>query len=318
MFKKLNTKTLIILLIALGGIVLANKFYFSKKSESTFRTEFVKIDTGLVNKIIIYPKAEQGKEIKIDKANSGWEVEKEKIKAPADTNAIKGLLASFAEMKSIALAGEDKSSWKDLQVDDSAGTRLKIFTTDNKTYDMVVGKFGYNQQTRNGTTCIRHADEEAVYTVEGFLAYMVNQGFNAWRKKTFISGNKDSWTSINFLYPADSSFTLIKQGAAWTIGGVPTDSAKTEQYLMQVTNMQSAGFADNYLHGPPAVYSLSINGNNIPAPINVQAFPADSTQKYILHSSQNPDAYFSEAQSNIVGRLFVGKQSFLAVTENKK
>ncbi|MCI0611978.1 DUF4340 domain-containing protein, partial [bacterium] len=178
MFKKLNAKTLIILLVILGAIVLINQLYLSKKSESTFRAEFVKIDTGLVNKILVYPRAEQGKEIKMTKTGSGWEVEKEKMKAVADTNAIRGLLATFAEMKSISLAGEDKSSWKDLQVTDSAGTRIKILTTDNQMYDMVVGKFGYNQQTRNGITYIRHADEEAVYTVEGFLSFSVNQGFN--------------------------------------------------------------------------------------------------------------------------------------------
>ena len=311
MFKKLNTKTLIIALVVLGAIVLVNKLYLSKKSESTFRAEFVKIDTGLVNKILIYPRAEQGKEIKLSKNGSVWEVEKEKKKVPADTNAIHGLLASFAEMKSISLAGEDKSSWKDLQVTDSAGTRIKIFTSDNQTYDMVVGKFGYNQQTRSGISYIRHADEEPVYAVDGFLSFSINQGFNTWRNKSFIHGNKDNWTSLTFSYP-DSSFTLTKQGASWTIDGTPTDSAKTEQYLAQVANMQSAGFVDNYLPGPPAVYSLTINGNNIPAPITAQAFPADSTQKFILHSSQNPDAYFSEAQSSIVSRLFKGKQSFFA------
>lgn len=316
MFKKLNTKTLIIALVVLGAIVLINKLYLSKKSESTFRAEFVKIDTSLVNKILIYPRAEQGKEIKISKNGSAWEVEKEKMKVPADTNAIHGLLASFAEMKSIALAGEDKSAWKDFQVTDSAGTRIKIFTTDNQTYDMVIGKFGYNQQTQSGITYIRHADEEAVYTVSGFLSFSVNQGFNTWRRKTFLSGNKDNWTSLTFSYPADSSFTLTKQGASWAIDGMATDSAKTEQYLAQAANMQSSGFVDGYLPGPPAVYSLTINGNNIPAPINVQAYPADSTQKFILRSSQNPDAYFSEAQSSIVSRLFKGKQSFFG--EEKK
>lgn len=315
MFKKLNTKFLIIILVVLGAIVLINKLYLSKKSENTFRATFVQIDTSLVNKILIFPRADKGKEIKIEKTASGWEVQQDKMKAAADTNFIRGVLASFVEMKSIALAGEDKSSWKDLQVTDSAGTQLKIFTSDDRTYDMVVGKFGYNQQTRNGITYIRHTDEEAVYTIEGFLSFSINQGFNSWRNKTFIRGNKDDWASLSFSYPGDSSFTLAKQGASWMIDGMVTDSAKTEQYLSQVANLQSSGFADNYLPGPPAVYSVSINGNNIPAPINVQAYPADSAQKFILHSSQNPEAYFSEAQSSIVGRLFKGKQSFLAETK---
>lgn len=47
-------------------------------------------------------------------------------------------------------------------------------------------------------------------------------------------------------------------------------------------------------------------------PIRIkQKIISDSTQKYILHSSVNPDAYFSEAQSNLADKLFVGKKYLL-------
>ena len=41
------------------------------------------------------------------------------------------------------------------------------------------------------------------------------------------------------------------------------------------------------------------------------AYPADSVMKFVLHSSLNADAYFSEAQSNLTAKVFVGKQSLL-------
>lgn len=309
MFKKLNTTTLIIILVILGGLILFNKFYKSKKEESTFRNEFVKIDSASVSQISIFPKVEQFKEIKLVKNGSAWELQNDKIKTAADSNAVHNLISSFADMKSLSLAGQDKLSWGELQVDDTSGTKIKI-TAGDKTYTMVVGKFGFNPNSRSGITYIRHADEEAVYAVDGFLSFTVNQGFSTWRNKTFIQGNKDSWTSLTFTYPGDSSFVLSKEATGWMVNGQPADSAKAAQYLSTLSNMPGGGFVDSYTPSSTPIYSLTINGMN-QSPISVVAYPADSVQKLILHSSLNKDAYLSEGQSNLAGRIFLGRTHFL-------
>jgi hypothetical protein len=308
MFKKFNTKTLLIVLVILGGIAAYNK-YHENKSESTFREEFVKIDTSAVTQILIYPKADKGKEIKITKVASGWELQNDKIKTVADSNAIRGLLANFVDAKSVSLGAADKSGWAEMQVTDTSGTRIKIVTKD-QTYDMIIGKFGYDPASRNGMTYIRHASEEPVYAMEGFLSMSINQGFNSWRNKGFIHGNKDNWNNLTFTYPGDSSFVITKQGSAWLVNGEEADSTKIVNYLNGLANLQSSGFADNYTPSSTPVFTLAIQGNNQSA-ISVQAYPADSTQKFILHSSLNPDAYFIESQSNLVSRLFVGKKSLI-------
>lgn len=309
MFKKFNTKTLLIILVILGGIAAFSK-YRSKKTENTFHEEFVKIDTSAVTQILIYPKAEKGKEITITKVATGWELQNDKIKTVADSNSVRGLLANFVDVKSLSLGASDKSGWGDLQVTDTSGTRIKILTKD-QTYDMVIGKFGYNPASRNGITYIRHSNEEPVYVIEGFLSMSINQGFNAWRNRSFIKGSKDNWTALTFTYPADSSFMITKQNNAWLINGEPGDSAKTMQYLDALANMQSSDFVDQYTPSSTPVFTLSIAGNNQTAPITVKAFAADSTQRFILHSTLNPDAYFSEAQSNLVNRIFVGRESLM-------
>ena len=318
MFKKFNTTTLVIILIVLGAILAVNKFFFSEKSESTFNDEFVKIDTGLVTQVLIYPKAEKGKEIKITRQGRGWQLSNDKVKTVADSNQVRNLIKSFANLKSLALTGADKSSWKDLQVEDTSGSRIKIMTSDNKTYDMVVGKFGYNQQTRNGSTNIRRANEEAVYAVEGFLSFTVNQPFNAWRNKLLISGNKDNWNTLTFTYPSDSSFVLSKQNNQWMVNGAPADSAKAAQYLNSIASLQSSNFVEQYTPSSIPAYTLSIQGNNQPAPITVVAYPADSTQKFILHSSLNNDGWFSDMPGNTVQRLFVSSRNFISAEGEKK
>jgi uncharacterized protein DUF4340 len=313
MFKKFNTKTLLFILVILGGIAAYNK-YSSTKNENTFREEFVKIDTSAVTQILIYPKADKGKEIKITKVAAGWELQNDKIKTVADSNAVRSLLANFVDVKSVSLGAADKSGWGEMQVTDTSGTRIKIITKD-QTYDMIIGKFGYDPSSRNGMTYIRHASEEPVYAIEGFLSMSINQGFNSWRNRSFIHGNKDNWNNLTFTYPGDSSFVITKQNNAWLVNGEAADSAKIINYLNGLASIQSSGFVDGYSPSSTPVFLLSIQGNNQSSPVTVQAYAADSTQKFILHSSQNPDAYFSESQSNIAGRIFVGKGSLMKQEE---
>src|SRR5437016_2899641 len=116
MFKKFNTKTLLIILVILGGLAALNKLYLSKKSESTIASSFVQIDTAAVKQVLIYPKANQGKEIKITKTEKGWQLEGNKIKTMADTGDVHRLLAGFADVKTSSLAAEDKSGWAEFQV----------------------------------------------------------------------------------------------------------------------------------------------------------------------------------------------------------
>src|ERR1043165_2479588 len=160
MFKKFSTTTLIIIIVLLGALVAFDKLYLEKKSESTFSDQFVKIDSAAVKQISIYPKAEKGKEIKIIKGAKGWELQNDKVKTVPDSMSVVGLIKSFADIKSNALVATDKSGWEEYKVEDTSGTRIKFTMADGKTYDMIVGKFGYNQATRSGTTYIRHADDE--------------------------------------------------------------------------------------------------------------------------------------------------------------
>ena len=311
MFKKFNTTTLVIIMVILGGLALLNKFYCAQKTESNFDASFVKIDSASVKQVLIYPKAEKGKEIKLTKTEKGWELQNDKVKTAADTAEIHRLLSSFNDVKSSSLAAEDKSGWADFQVSDTAGSRIKFITDDNKTYEMIVGKFGFNPAARSGVTYIRRMGEDQVYAVDGYISFNVNRDFNGWRNKVVMSGNKETWTSLSFTYPGDSSFTLTRQGSSWTLNGQPVDSAKTMQYLSQLANKQSAGLLDQYIQNTSPAYTLTISGGSKDKPIMLQAFPADPSQRFVIHSSLNPDGWFSEAKSPIVESIFVGKSKFL-------
>ncbi len=315
MSKKLNTKSLLVITIVLAVILLLSK-YQSEKSENTFREEFIKIDTSSVQQFLIYPKAEKGKEIKITRTKTGWELQNDKVKTFADSSAVRSLIANFADMKSLSLGAQNKEGWNDLQVSDTTGTRLKIICKD-KSYEIMVGKFGYNSASRNGISYVRHVSEEATYAVGGFLSLNVNQGFNAWRLKTFIKGNKNNWTSLTYSYPGDSSFVLNRQNNSWKVNGAATDSLFTDQYLSRISNLPCSEFADDFSPASTPIYTLTIQGNNQLSPIVIRAYQ-DLNHKYVLNSSLNNDAYFSDAQGSLINAVFVSSNSFMKHAENKK
>ncbi len=309
MFKIVSTKTLLLLITVLLAVLALNKFQ-SQKSENTFNEDFVKIDSGAVTQLIIYPKNEKGKEIKISRNGKNWELQYDKQKTSADRDAVRNLLASFVKVKALNLGAQDKSGWKSLQIDDSTGTHLK-FITATKSYDFMLGKFSYNSSSRNGMSYIRNKNEEKVYAVEGYMSLLMNEGLVTWRKKTVISGNKNNWTSLTFSYPGDSSFILNKQNNQWLLNGGNADSSKVNQFLTTLETLNSAAFVENYTPSSTPLYSLTINGNNQAQTINVLAYASDSIQKFILHSNLNNDAYFSDGKSNLAHQVFVGKASLL-------
>lgn len=310
MFSKLNTKTLLILMALLGGVVAYTYWSDSEKGESTFRADFCSIDTNAVTQILIYPKADNYKEVKFTKAGTNWELSNDKIKTVVDSQTVRGLLTGFALLKAQSLAATSSDQWNEYLVGDTSGTRIK-FVTPSKTFDIMVGKFGYNNQTRSGTTYVRMYDEKEVYSVDGFLSFMVNQPFNSWRNRIITKGGQESWKQITFTYPADSGFVMTRDSAGWLIDGLRADSAQATSFIQAIAQLNSSEFADDYKPGANApVYTVTIEGDNFVS-ISIKAFPADALMRFAVNSSLNPEAYFDDAKSDIISRLFVSKSKFL-------
>jgi hypothetical protein len=188
MFSKLSTRTLLILMAILAAVVWFTYFNDSNQDDSTFRTVFMELDTTALTAIQLYPKAQNGEEISFTNKGDHWELTDGKVTTQADSQTVQGLIREFANLKSQSLAANSKDQWEAFQVGDTSATRVKLVTP-GKTYDVMVGKFGYNEQSRNGLTYVRMYDEDEVYTVSGFLSFTVNQVFNAWRAMR-------SWTAI--------------------------------------------------------------------------------------------------------------------------
>ena len=308
MFQKVNNK---ILGIVFGILLLIGAFIFvfdGGKTERTFREVLVDIDTSKVTEILIYPKSQNHKEVRLYKDKDEWRVD-----LPSGGNAkvvdqrISSLFSQLLAIIPKRLAARDESKWNELQVD-STGSRVKVFQDSKLSLDLVIGRFSF-QQPRTMNTFVRLYNDKDVYEVDGFLDMTFNQGANIFRDGTVIKSDYNTWKQLQFTYPADSSFQLVKSENSWILNGETTDSLKTANYLSRLANLSNNSFVDDVKIDPSSTptFSLNITTSDLKF-IEIKGYQ-DSTS-FLIHSSQNPEAWFDG--SSLSKTIFAGKSSFLS------
>jgi hypothetical protein len=308
MFRTVNNK---ILGIIFGILVIIGLFLFvfdGDKNERTFREVLVDIDTSAVTEIFIYPKSQNHKEVRLYKDNKAW-----RVTLPSGGNAkvanqrISSLFEQLLAIKPKRLAARDENKWTELQVD-STGSRVKVLQGSKLSLDLVIGRFSF-QQPRTMNTFVRLYNDKDVYEVDGFLDMTFNQGANIFRDGTVIKSDFNTWSQIQFTYPADSSFQIIKSGNNWLLNGKATDSLKTANYLNRLANLSNINFIDEVKIEPSLApkFSLNITTSDLKF-IEVKGYQ-DSTS-FVIQSSENPEAWFEG--TSLSKTIFVGKSSFIS------
>jgi hypothetical protein len=116
----------------------------------------------------------------------------------------------------------------------------------------------------------------------------------------------DSISSIQFNYPADSSFVLSKADGKWSIFGNVADSAATAGYLNTIRYVNSSNFVDDVpaaaLISPTVSMTIKQAGKE---DIEIKAYQ-HPIHKWITHSTENPSSYFADEAT--VNKLFIGSE----------
>ena len=307
MFDKSGIKTLVILF----GVLLIAVIYllfFSSGGERSFRKDLVNIDTAKVNEISILPKNAKDT-IDLIKIEKEWKIKLPNSKtASVPKNKVISLLNDLVKIKPTVLASRNKDEWKELQVDDSSASRIKVFENGNPALDIFIGKIAF-QQPNSISTYVRLHNDVDVYKTEGYLGMTLGRTPSDFRNTDIVKSSKSTWQKLTFQYPADSSFVLARDGSKWKISNTYTDSAKTEQLLNNLEHVSALNFNDNF---KPAdfqkpVYKLFIDINDTTT-IRVDGYMDSS--KVVLHSSQNPESYFDDNKA-VHEKLFLSQKRFL-------
>jgi len=321
MFKKLNVKVLIILLIVLLGIYFISEMFDS--SERSFKNKLADFDNSNVTTLII--ESSKGDKVKIVNENDIWKVISDGKSYLADETAIINNLNILNNLKVKRVAATDKSKWAEYQVVDTMAVRLIVEENNDEALNLLIGKFSYKQpdnaqQQQNPnqrqqpiiTSFVRLDDDDIVYAVDGFLKMNFNADVDSYRYKKLTDLNKDDIEKLDYSSTMKKPFSLSKQDGKWFLNGIQADSTKTVKYLNSIAKLTSSSFvydvSENEL--PSAAYTLKIEGNNF-NPIELKAFPADSVYQYLISSTNVDDALFSGSASKLFDKVFVGVEKFL-------
>jgi len=304
MFRKINSKILYTIFVALLAIVVLVEFIDSRKGNRTFKNDLVNVNAADVTSVELYPKAVNGNLINITLENEKWKVESEGKTYNADQATVTRMIAELNEMKPKSVAATSKDRWEQFEVTDSLGTRVKLLKGSDVLADVIIGKFSF-QQPRTTTSYVRLTDDKEVYGVDGMLAMSFNRNLNAFRDRTIIKSNKTDWTKLTFSYPADSSFVLEKMNDKWMIGDMQADSAKVAQYFTRIANLTDGSFANEKPVIAPT-HHLTIEGNNMMQKVEVTGYYTDP-DNFVLESNLNPDTWINNKTT--------AKKVFTSVTD---
>ena len=309
MFNNVSNKSLIIIL---GALLVLSAIYIiveSNQGERSFKTDIVNIDTAKVTAISIFPRTTNHQEVRIYKeGNKDWKVKLDNNQtANVPENKVSSLLGMLVQVKPARVAAQDKSKWPEFKVD-SAGTRVEVYEGNDKTLDLIVGKFSF-QQPRQMNTFVRLNGEDEVYETQGFLDMAFNQKPDNFRNNSLVSDDPANWKKITFTYP-DSSFELVKNDDHWTINGGRTDSAKTAAYIRTLAHTSSTSFVNNPSDSElsKAEYTVTIESTSAGGVV-LAAYEGSSGT--IITSTENDGAYFNGKQNNLFQKIFIGRGHLL-------
>jgi hypothetical protein len=320
MNRRFNNRRLLYILIVLVAILLVTFLVKIPREKATLRSRLTDFDTTAVNKIIIYPRVTEGQPFEFIRNNGKWNIQQNGIVSEPQIGAVQNIFLEVLNIRPASLASVKKSKWKEFNLTDSLGIRLKFLNKNGKVIsDVMIGKFTYKPSSNpyagsgannvEGTSFVRLYDEDEVYSADGFLSLSFTGKFNDYRNKSLLRLKKADITKISFSFPSDSSFILTKKDSQWYLGNKVADSLNTEKYLGSLSQLNGQEIANNYKPEIAPVYQMHIEGNNL-LDLSVKCYTRDNNEEFLLNSNLNPDVYFVSKQNGIFNQLFKPQSYF--------
>jgi hypothetical protein len=312
MFGKLRTVHWLAIVAALAAIWWWSGRSSPRAQQRTFRDRLLQVDTAALSEFTLEPAPFKGlPPIHFRRGTLGWWMRMESDSSAVESDAIRDVLGSLADMRTIQLAGQVAAVGTRYDLTDSTADRLILRTT-ARTIELWVGAGG---QSDKPTTAVRLPQELQVYTVAGRLGDAADRTFGGWLPKRLVVGDPQNWTRLTFRFPNDSSYTMERDGAQWTIAGLRTDSARTWRYLQSLARArgQEAGDPRDTLLAIPG-YRVTVEDTTRKDPIMVTVYLVPQEQRFIVRSSLHPQVVMPFDPRTEIPRMFRPPDSFMQPT----
>lgn len=235
------TKTLAAIFGLLLVITVAMKWSSGSQASQAFRSSLVNVDTSSVDKMVIDRATKPT--ITLSQKDQQWEVSaKSGPSYPAASSNIAQAINQLNNLSVNAVATRNPEKYTRYKVD-STGIKVSLYSGGEMLNSIYVGA-PQRQGRRSMNNYVRLADEDAVYLVEEYLEPSFSKKVNDWRDKTLWEVERSNISQVDFIYPADSSFTIKQvEQQKWVSSGDTLSQTALRAVFNRLTSPQANGFA---------------------------------------------------------------------------
>jgi hypothetical protein len=305
--KSISNFKLVVLLIVLALIYVALQLFGGRTRSKNYRAELVQIDTAKVSALNII---KEGRQVDLKRESGKWKVKLENENwTDANPRAVQNALASLMRIKPTRMVTRDPARWKEYDADTS-GVEVQVLEGKKKALDLIIGRFGVRDQ-QNFFTYVRLKGDNEVYAADNFMGISFNTRVNDFRDQTFLSFNRDLINSLEFQYPGDSSFSLIRKEGQWYAGDMLADSAEVNQYFDDTNYLNSQDFEDSFSETSTDGHIMQLKiTEKEDREIIIKAYQTDNSEvPWVLQSSQNSSAWFRS--DDMADKVFKNSKDFI-------
>lgn len=311
----MNAKTsllLIVMLVSIYGLT----HYFSTREKPPLQTELIVLDTSQVSAIHLHLPQQADTHIRLQREQTGWIASNGRRHVRALQPPIDALLNTLQRVSTMDVLATRPEQWAEYGLEEEQATRVSIFVEHHLQRDFLVNSSG----SEDGLAWLRFVGEAEVYAVIDLQVALLQRPFRAYRPTTLLSvADQAKIERFEYILP-DTVLAFGRRGAGWQLNdSLDLDPARVNRYLQGLRNVQGEHFADDFDDKDAAdlrLHSLllQVAGQDQPLLINVYL---DSMRQlpYVLHSNQNPSAWFGADSLLVYQRLFQSTDYFLGVEE---
>ena len=322
MFKKLKPLVLLAILAAMAVAVIWIFRLDTQRKQGSFLRELVNIDQSKATKFVVTPAGKPEDAITLELSDGKWFASLHGKRYLANREMMERIFQISSPMVPEQLVSRTRDMFVQHQVDDVTGTRVKVFYGKRLAADFVVGGYQFLQQMVQGQqrpsvfTYVRLAGQDDVYTVRGFLSSFFPAQLNQYRDQTVLNTNRGDIEKISFQGPESFNYELIREGSYWLVNNKQADSAAMAFYLGEIANLSSSAFVDYEAEGwlNLASHQMTIQRKS-GLPVEILAYPADTTHQFFITSSQNPGSVFSGSEQDLFENIFFPDAFFMGMPQ---
>ncbi len=228
-----TTKTLVVLIVILGGIYAIQRFT-SKTSTTDTVKPFGGIDTSSINRVEV----NLGREIVVEKIGGRWTITSP-LRFPADPGQMSLLLTRIASNPSASVVADNPLDSTTYGL--GAGAAYASFGMSNgKTIAMRIGDL-----TPDFNGCyVQLAGEDKILQLSTNLRTLMGQSLSNWRDRKVFHFGVSGIETIDFAL-GDTLYHFSHSDTSWQVNGIDVPEMKARDIVTSLLGTSAMGFIDS-------------------------------------------------------------------------